>query len=120
MSCHEYEDWLRQLWRLCDPGVGVASGKWVACRGDKVLDQVVGTVWCGCVCGTTDGMFNWRKVSCAQKFAFVTLATLIAISMLATHTWRANVGPLLSTSNLSTCYIDGNKGGCSALFSGVF
>ena len=33
-----------------------------------------------------------------QKFAFATLATLIAISMLATHTWHANVGLLLSTS----------------------
>jgi hypothetical protein len=42
-------------------------------------------------------MFNWRKVSCNQEFAVATLATFIAISMLATHTWRANVGPLPST-----------------------
>ena len=63
-----------------------------------MLERVVGTVGCGCVFGTTDGMFNWRKVSCEQKFAFATLAMLIAISMLATHTWHANVGLLPSTS----------------------
>ncbi len=63
-----------------------------------MLERVEGTVGCGCVFGTRDGMFNRRKVSCKQKFAFATLATLIAISMLATHTWRANVGPLPSTS----------------------
>ena len=48
-------------------------------------------VWLCFGFGTTDGMFNWRKVSCEQKFAFATLAMLIAISMLATHTWCANV-----------------------------
>ena len=63
-----------------------------------MLERVVGTGVCGCVYGTMNGMFNWRKVSCMQKFAFATLATLIAISMLATHTWHANVGLLLSTS----------------------
>ena len=81
-----------QLWRLCDPGV--ASGKWVACGGDRVLARVVGTGGCGYVCGMMVGMFNWRKMTCVQKFAFVTLETLIAISMLATHTWHANEGPL--------------------------
>ncbi len=96
VSCREYRDWLRRLWRLCDPGV--AGGKWVACRGDRVLERVEGTVGCGCVFGMMDGMFNWPKVSCEQKFAFATLATLIAISVLATHTWHANVGPLPSTS----------------------
>ncbi len=80
VSCCEYGDRLRQLWRLCDPGV--AGGKWVACRGDQVLERVVETVGCGYVFGVTDGMFNWCKVSCKQKFAFATLATLIAISML--------------------------------------
>ncbi len=63
-----------------------------------MLERVVGTVGFGCVFGMTDGMFNWHKVSCKQKFAFATLAMLIAIFMLATHTWRANVGPLPSTS----------------------
>ena len=63
-----------------------------------MLERVVGTVGCGCVFGMTDGMFNWCKVSCKQKFTFATLATLIAISMFATHTWRANVGLLPSTS----------------------
>ena len=84
LSCREYGDRLRQLWRLCDPGV--TGGKWVVCREDRVLERVVGTGVCGCVCEATDGMFNWRKVSCVQKFASATLATLIAISMLATHT----------------------------------
>jgi hypothetical protein len=46
----------------------------------------------------TTGMFNWRKVSCMQKFAFATLAMLIAIFMLATHTQRANLGLLPSSS----------------------
>ena len=63
-------------------------------------ERVEGTVGCGCVFGTTDGMFNWRKVSCDHKFAFATLATLIAISMLATRSWRANVGPLPSISKI--------------------
>ena len=63
-----------------------------------MLARVVGTGGCGCICGMTTGMFNWRKVSCMQKFAVATLATLIAISMLITHTWCANVGPLPSTS----------------------
>ena len=63
-----------------------------------MLARMVGTGVCGCICGMTTGMFNSRKVSCVQKFAFATLVTLIAISMLATHTWRANVGPLPSTS----------------------
>jgi hypothetical protein len=76
----------------------VVGGNWAACKGDQMLEQVKGTVGCGCVFGTTDGMFNWRKVSCKQKFAFATLATPIAISMLVTHTWRANVGLLPSTS----------------------
>ncbi len=96
VSCHEYGDQLRRLWRLCDSGV--AGGKWEACRGDQVLKRVVGTVGCGCVFGMTDGIFNWHKVSCKQKFAFATLATLIAISMLATHTWCANIGLLPGTS----------------------
>ena len=96
VSCREYGDWLRRLWCLCDPGV--AGGEWVACEGDQMLEQVEGTVGCGCVFGTMDGMFNWRKASCKQMFAFATLATLIAISMLANRTWRANVGPLPSTS----------------------
>ncbi len=81
---------------MCDPGV--VGGNWVACKGDRMLERVEGTVGCGCVLGTTDEMFNWRKVSCKQKFAFATLITLIAISMFATHTWRANVGLLPSTS----------------------
>ena len=76
----------------------MAGGKWVACRGDQVLERVEGTMGCCCVFEMADGMFNWRKVSCKQKFAFATLAMLIAISMLATHTWCANVGPLPSTS----------------------
>jgi hypothetical protein len=96
VSCREYRDWLRRLWRLCDPGV--AGSSWVVCIGDRLLERVEGTVGCGCVFGTSDGMFNWSKVSGKQKFAFATLATLIAISMLATHTWCANVGPLPSTS----------------------
>ena len=96
MSCREYGDRLRRLWCLCDPGV--AGDKWVVCIGDRMLEQVEGTVGCGCDFGTTDGMFNWRKVSRKQKFPFATLAMLIAISMLATHTWHANVGPLPSVS----------------------
>ncbi len=42
--------------------------------------------------GKAIGMGNCCKVSCVQKFPFVTLATLIAISMLATHTRRATIG----------------------------
>ena len=44
-SCHVVGDRLSRLWRLCDPGV--AGGKWVACRGDRVLERVGGTVRCG-------------------------------------------------------------------------
>ena len=62
------------------------------------MARVVETGECGCICGMMTGMFNWRKVSCMQKFAFATLVMPIAISMLANHTWRANVGPLPSSS----------------------
>ncbi len=48
--------------------------------------------------GKSIGMRNCCKVSCVQKFPFATLAMLIAISMLATHTWRAIVGPRQSLS----------------------
>ena len=85
-----------------------------------MLERVVGTGVCGCVYGTMNGMFNWRKVSCMQKFAFATLATLIAISMLATHIWRTNVGLLPSISNFLTGNDDGDEGGRSALFLGAF
>ena len=47
---------MRQFLRLCDPGV--VGGNWVACKGDRMLERVEGTVGCGCVFGTTDGMFN--------------------------------------------------------------
>ena len=59
---------------------------------------VVGTGGGGCMCGMMIGMSDRRKVSCVQNFAFKILATLVAISMLATYTWCANVGPLLSSS----------------------
>ena len=58
----------------------------------------VGTGMCGLMCGKMIGMFNFSKVSCVQKFAFAILAMLIALSMVATHTWCANAGPLLSSS----------------------
>ena len=61
VSCCEYGDRLRRLWRLCDPGV--AGSNWVACIGDQLLERVDGTVGFGCGFGMTDGMFNWCKVS---------------------------------------------------------
>jgi hypothetical protein len=48
--------------------------------------------------GKAIGMRNCCKVSCVRKFPFATLATLIAISILATHTWCAIVGPHPSSS----------------------
>jgi hypothetical protein len=66
VSCRDYGDRLRRLWRLYDPGV--AGGKWVACRGDQVLEWVVGTGVCGCVCGTIDGMFNCHEQHCCKKY----------------------------------------------------
>jgi hypothetical protein len=47
--------------------------------------------------GKASGVHNCRKVSCVQNLPFVTLAVLIAISMLAAHTWHASVGPLPSS-----------------------
>ncbi len=55
-SWREYGDWLRQLWRLCDPGV--VGGTWVACKGDRMVERIEGTVVCGCVFGKMDDMFN--------------------------------------------------------------
>ncbi len=55
-SWREYGDWLRRLWRLCDPGV--VGGNWVTCKGDQMLELIDGTVVCGCAFGMTDDMFN--------------------------------------------------------------
>ncbi len=96
MSGSEYGVLGKQLWHICDSGV--ASGKWVLFGGARVVAWVVGTGGCDWMCAMTIGIFNWCKVSCVQKFAFTILAALIAISMLATHTWCANVGPLPSSS----------------------
>jgi hypothetical protein len=52
----------------------------------------------GWVGGKASGVCNCCKVSCVQNLPFATLAALIAISMLATHTWRASVGPHPSSS----------------------
>ncbi len=56
MSWREYGNWLRRLWRLCNPGV--VGGNWVACKGDRMLERIEGTVVCGCAFGMTDDMFN--------------------------------------------------------------
>ena len=54
------------------------------------LERVTGgDGWVG---GKASGVRNFCKVSCVQNLPFVTLAVLIAISMLATHTWHASVG----------------------------
>ena len=66
--------------------------------GAQVVVWVVATGGRGWMSEMTIDIFNWRRMSCVQKFAFEILATLIAISMLATHTCCANVGLLPSSS----------------------
>ncbi len=47
----------------------------------------------GLLTGASSGVQSRQRDSCVQKLPLATLETLIAISMLATHTWRASVGP---------------------------
>ncbi len=79
-----------QGWCAFDPGV--TNGKWFWCGGVRVVMQEIGTGGDCWLEGKANGMRNCHKVSCMQKFPFATLAMLIAISMLATHTWCAIVG----------------------------
>jgi hypothetical protein len=57
-----------------------------------------GTGGDGWVGGKASGVRNCCKVSCVQNLPFATLVALIAISILATHTWRASVDPCPSLS----------------------
>ncbi len=47
----------------------------------------------GLLKGASSGVQSRQRDSCVQKLPLATLETLIAISMLATHTWHASVGP---------------------------
>jgi hypothetical protein len=47
----------------------------------------------GLLMGASSGVQSRQRDSCVQKLPLATLETLIAISMLASRTWRASVGP---------------------------
>ncbi len=47
----------------------------------------------GWLTGVSSGVQSRRGDSCVQKLPLATLKTLIAISMLATHTWCESVSP---------------------------
>jgi hypothetical protein len=59
-----------------------------------LMGVVIGVCW---IVGRVSGVHSYHRVLCLQKLPLATLAMLIAISMLATHTWRAIVGPQLSS-----------------------
>ncbi len=63
-----------------------------------MLTSERGTGGDGWVGGKANGIRNCCKVLSVENLPFATLAVLIAISMLATHTWRASVGPRPSSS----------------------
>jgi hypothetical protein len=52
----------------------------------------------GRLTGVSSGVRSRQRDSCVQKLPLATLKTLIAISMLATHTWCASVGPRPSST----------------------
>jgi hypothetical protein len=84
------------VWLACDPGV--VNDVWYRCGEEQMLTSERETGGDGWVGGKTSGIRNCCKVSCVQKLSFATLEMLIAISMLATHTWCASVGPCPSSS----------------------
>ena len=88
-----------QVWHAFDPGV--MNGKWYWCGEVRVVMQEIGTGGDCWLEGKAIGMCNCCKVSCVQKFPFATLAMLIAISMLVTHTWHAIVGLRPSSSKFA-------------------
>jgi hypothetical protein len=47
----------------------------------------------GLLMGASSRVQSRQRDSCVQKLSLATLETLIAISMLATHTWHASVDP---------------------------
>ncbi len=91
MCGREYRVLDNQMWRAFD--LGVMNGKWYCCGGVQVVMQEIGTGGDCWLEGKAIGMHNCCKVSCVQKFPFATLAMLMTISMLATRTCRAIVGP---------------------------
>ena len=52
----------------------------------------------GWLMGVSSGVQSRQGDSCVQKLPLATLKTLIAIFMLATHTWHASVGPCPSST----------------------
>jgi hypothetical protein len=74
--------------------LGVMTGAWWIGEGfGEVLQTLIGVVIGVCwMVGRASGVRSCRRVSCVQKLPLATLAMLMAISILATHTWRAIVG----------------------------
>ncbi len=102
-----------QVWHACDPGV--VNGVWYRCGGEQMLMSESETGGDGWVGGKASGIRNCCKVSCVQKLPFATLAMLIAISMLATHTWHASVGPCPSLSKICGQVMSMSAKECTAL-----
>ncbi len=65
-----------------------------------LIGVVIGVHW---IVGRVSGVCSCCRVSFVQKLPLATLAMLIAISMLATHTWHAIVGPQPSAKSLLCC-----------------
>ncbi len=71
-----------------------ACMRWVVCWGSYSSL----CWWKGLVNGVSSGVWSRQRDSCVQKLPLETLKTLIFISMLVTHTWRATVGPCPSST----------------------
>ena len=75
------------------------------------MGVVIGVCW---IMGRVSGAHSFRRVSCVQKLPLATLARLIAISILATHTWHAIVILRLSVLKFILCNIGVGQGVQSA------
>jgi len=74
--------------------------EWSLMCGESFVEEAIpvcvgGRGW---LTGVSSGVQSRQRDSCVQKLPLATLKTLIAISMLATHTWRASVGPRPSST----------------------
>jgi hypothetical protein len=65
----------------------------------------------GLLTGASSGVQSRQRDSCVQKLPLATLETLIAISMLETHTWRASVvpRPRVTKSIVRKCQCRGSR-----------
>jgi hypothetical protein len=92
VRCFEYGVLAELAWHLL--ALSVMTGAWKISGGFGVVMQtlmgvIIGVCW---IVGRVHGVPSCHRVSCVQKLPLATLAMLLGISMLATHTWCAIVG----------------------------